>query len=65
MVTFKALYVCNLVFIYFRTRLQPQLSEFQAAEFLTSKITESFLNYRTKFYDVLQYQQNRVWYYSF
>ena len=46
--------------IFFRTRLQPHASDLQAAEFMIGKIRASFLNFRTKAYDMLQYQQNQI-----
>jgi len=42
------------------TRLQPHASDLQAAEFMIGKIRASFLNFRTKAYDMLQYQQNQI-----
>ena len=43
-------------------RLQPGASEIQAAAYMMSIIRESFLNFRTKAYDMLQYQQNQITY---
>merc|ERR1711976_511161 len=37
-----------------RYRLQPYASDLQAAEYMMSIIRQSFLNFRTKAYDILQ-----------
>jgi len=43
-----------------RQRLQPQASEREAALFMTAVIQRSFLNFRTRAYDMLQYAQNKI-----
>ena len=56
------LFQINVFFLYFRYRLQPYASDLQAAEYMMSIIRQSFLNFRTKAYDILQYQQNQITY---
>ena len=43
-----------------RLRLQPHLSDFEAAKYMISVINSSFLNFRTRAYDMLQYHQNQI-----
>ena len=43
-----------------RHRLQPHLSDFEAAKYMISIINSSFLNFRTRAYDMLQYHQNQI-----
>jgi len=43
-----------------RQRLQPSASERDAAKFMTDVIQRSFLNFRTKVYDMIQYNQNQI-----
>ncbi len=45
---------------FFRTRLQPQASDLEAAQYMIDIVRRSFLNFRTKAYDMLQYQQNQI-----
>jgi len=43
-----------------RMRLQPKASEREAAAFMVGVIQKSFLNFRTRAYDMLQYHQNQI-----
>ena len=43
-----------------RHRLQPQESDFGAANFMINIIKLSFLNFRSRAYDLLQYHQNGI-----
>lgn len=43
-----------------RARFAPQSSDKEAAAYMLSIIRKSFLNYRTKAYDILQYYQNQI-----
>jgi len=43
-----------------RQRLQPHESDFGAANFIINVIKQSFLNYRSRFYDIIQHQQNDI-----
>ncbi|XP_023346695.1 phosphatidylinositol 4-kinase alpha [Eurytemora carolleeae] len=43
-----------------RQRLQPAASEREAALFMIGVIQRSFLNFRTRAYDMLQYHQNQI-----
>jgi phosphatidylinositol 4-kinase len=41
-------------------RLQPQASEKEAAAFIIGVIQRSFLNFRTRAYDMIQFHQNQI-----
>jgi phosphatidylinositol 4-kinase len=41
-------------------RLQPQASEKEAAAFMIGVIQRSFLNFRTRAYDMIQFHQNQI-----
>jgi len=41
-------------------RLQPQASEKEAAAFMVGVIQRSFLNFRTRAYDMIQFHQNQI-----
>ena len=43
-----------------RYRLQPQASNLEAASYMIAVIKQSFLNFRTRAYDILQFQQNQI-----
>lgn len=43
-----------------RTRFQPQASDKDAAEHMLYVIRNSFLNFRTRAYDMIQYYQNQI-----
>ncbi|XP_040569252.1 phosphatidylinositol 4-kinase alpha isoform X2 [Lepeophtheirus salmonis] len=43
-----------------RGRLQPTASDLVASSYMISVIKNSFLNFRTRAYDMLQYQQNSI-----
>ena len=43
-----------------RARFQPQASDRDAAEHMLSVIRNSFLNFRTRAYDILQLYQNQI-----
>ncbi|XP_065226540.1 phosphatidylinositol 4-kinase alpha isoform X2 [Planococcus citri] len=43
-----------------RSRFAPQSTDKEAAAYMLSIIRKSFLNYRTKAYDILQYYQNQI-----
>eukprot|EP00095_Tigriopus_kingsejongensis_P007429 maker-scaffold443_size169656-snap-gene-0.12 protein:Tk07429 transcript:maker-scaffold443_size169656-snap-gene-0.12-mRNA-1 annotation:"phosphatidylinositol 4-kinase alpha isoform x1" len=43
-----------------RARLQPNMSELEASAFMVQVIRQSFLNFRTRAYDILQYHQNQI-----
>ena len=43
-----------------RHRLQPHLSDMEAAKYMIQTINNSFLNFRTRAYDMLQYHQNQI-----
>ena len=41
-------------------RLQPKASEREAAAYMVGVIQKSFLNFRTRAYDMIQYHQNQI-----
>ncbi|EEB20254.1 Phosphatidylinositol 4-kinase alpha, putative [Pediculus humanus corporis] len=43
-----------------RARFAPQASEKEAANYMLSVIRSSFLNFRTRTYDMIQYYQNQI-----
>ena len=43
-----------------RYRLQPQASDLEAASYMIAVIKQSFLNFRTRAYDILQFHQNQI-----
>ena len=43
-----------------RMRLQPKASEREAAAYMVGVIQKSFLNFRTRAYDMIQYHQNQI-----
>ncbi|KJE88947.1 type 3 phosphatidylinositol 4-kinase [Capsaspora owczarzaki ATCC 30864] len=43
-----------------RTRFQPDKTEREAASFMIKTVKNSYLNTRTKLYDILQYMQNGI-----
>jgi phosphatidylinositol 4-kinase len=43
-----------------RTRFAPQASEREAANYMCQVIRNSFLNFRTRTYDIIQYYQNQI-----
>jgi len=43
-----------------KQRLQQNASEKEAAEFMVRVIQQSFLNFRTRAYDMLQWHQNQI-----
>lgn len=43
-----------------RSRFAPQASEKEAAGYMLSIIRSSFLNFRTRTYDMIQYYQNQI-----
>ena len=43
-----------------RYRLQPQAFNLEAASYMIAVIKQSFLNFRTRAYDILQFQQNQI-----
>ncbi|CAK9301118.1 unnamed protein product [Gordionus sp. m RMFG-2023] len=43
-----------------RSRFASNLSEKEAAQFMIGVIHRSYLNYRTRAYDLLQYYQNQI-----
>ena len=43
-----------------RYRLQPNASDLEAAAYMIGVIKQSFLNFRTRAYDILQYHQNQI-----
>ncbi|CAM1325927.1 PI4KA (predicted) [Pycnogonum litorale] len=43
-----------------RSRLGPQLSDKEAANYMLKVVRDSYLNFRTKTYDMLQYFQNEI-----
>jgi len=43
-----------------RARFSPNSSEKEAAAFMLKIIRDSFLNFRTKTYDMIQYYQNQI-----
>lgn len=43
-----------------RARFVPNLSEKEAAAHMTKVIRDSFLNFRTRTYDMIQYYQNQI-----
>lgn len=50
-----------------RERFAPQASDKEAAAFMLSVIKSSFLNFRTRAYDMIQYYQNQIpcWFFFF
>ena len=48
------------LFWHSRHRLQPNVSDAVAAQYMLSIIRTSFLNFRTRAYDMLQYHQNEI-----
>ncbi len=47
-------------FIFGRHRLQPNVSDHSAAQYMVSIIRQSFLSFRTRAYDMIQYHQNEI-----
>ena len=47
---------------FYRIRLQPDASDREAAAYMVGVIQKSFLNFRTRAYDMIQYHQNQIWY---
>jgi phosphatidylinositol 4-kinase len=43
-----------------KERFQPMASERKAAEYMMGIIRNSFLNFRAKAYDVIQFYQNQI-----
>lgn len=43
-----------------RARFQPSVSEKDAANYMLAIIRHSFLNFRTRTYDMIQYYQNQI-----
>ena len=50
----------SFILYFFRDRLQPEMSDLDATEYMIGIIKQSFLNFRTKAYDILQYHQNQI-----
>ncbi len=49
-----------ILLIFFRERMQPHKSDLEAAAYMIGIIKQSFLNFRTRAYDILQYHQNQI-----
>ena len=49
---------------YFRARFQPNMSDYEAANFMIGIIRNSFLKWRTKAYDIMAYKKDKVWYWN-
>ena len=43
-----------------RHRLQPNESDFKAANFMIAVVNQSILNYRSRLYDIIQNKQNGI-----
>lgn len=48
------------LFLFYRGRLQPTMSELDASAYMVQVVKQSFLNIRTRAYDMLQYHQNQI-----